>query len=93
MLGADAAVLATNLSTQVPPQVSVIGAHKCAIARGAFVEPRVVIDTTAGDVVILEGARISAFSRIAGPCVIGPHTLVNGGRYSCVAAGEHSRWS
>jgi UDP-N-acetylglucosamine diphosphorylase/glucosamine-1-phosphate N-acetyltransferase len=91
MLAADASVLANHMPTQLPPQVSVLGAHRCAVARGAFIEPRVVIDTTGADVVILEGARIGAFARIAGPCVIGPYTLVAGGRYTTVSAGEHSR--
>lgn len=91
MLTGDAADLAASFAALLPKGASVLGEHPAAIAPGAFVEPHVVFDTTAGAVVVLEGARISAFARIAGPTVIGPHTLVAGGRYSCIAAGEHSR--
>jgi UDP-N-acetylglucosamine diphosphorylase/glucosamine-1-phosphate N-acetyltransferase len=91
ILAADAAALAAAIPDEPPAHVDVLGAHRFAVARGAYVEPQVVVDTTAGDVVVMEGARIGAFARLAGPIVIGAHTQVAGGRYSCVAAGEHSR--
>jgi UDP-N-acetylglucosamine diphosphorylase/glucosamine-1-phosphate N-acetyltransferase len=91
MLAADASVLAAAYASIPQKDVSVIGAHRFGVAKGAFIEPRVVIDTTAGDVVVLEGARVGAFARIAGPAVIGAHTLVAGGRYSGISVGEHSR--
>jgi UDP-N-acetylglucosamine diphosphorylase/glucosamine-1-phosphate N-acetyltransferase len=40
----------------------------------ASVEPMVVADTTRGPVVIGPGAVVSAFTRLEGPCAIGPHT-------------------
>ncbi|VTR90991.1 UDP-N-acetylglucosamine diphosphorylase/glucosamine-1-phosphate N-acetyltransferase OS=Singulisphaera acidiphila (strain ATCC BAA-1392 / DSM 18658 / VKM B-2454 / MOB10) GN=Sinac_3268 PE=4 SV=1: NTP_transf_4 [Gemmata massiliana] len=39
----------------------------------ARVEPHVVADTTNGPVVIGEGAVVTAFTRLEGPCGIGPH--------------------
>ena len=91
VLGADAAALAAAIPDEPPSHVDVLGAHRFAVARGAYVEPQVVVDTTGGDVVVMEGARIGAFARLAGPIVIGAHTQVAGGRYSCAAVGEHSR--
>lgn len=91
MLAADALVLATEQPDGPPLGADVLGEHRFAVARGAYVEPNVVADTTAGAVVVLEGARIGAFTRLAGPCVIGPHTQVNGGRLSGCSIGEHSR--
>ncbi len=46
----------------------------------ARVDPQVVVDTTGGPVVIGPGAFISAFTRLEGPCCIGPQTQVHGAR-------------
>src|SRR5438045_936530 len=42
----------------------------------ARVEPYVVADTTNGPVVIDRGAVVSAFSRLEGPCYVGPGSQV-----------------
>lgn len=72
-----------------PAHVSVIGEHAVlvagdsvaagAAARAAVIEPHVVFDTSAGPVVVAHGAAIRAFSRVAGPCWIGPDSTIVGG--------------
>jgi UDP-N-acetylglucosamine diphosphorylase/glucosamine-1-phosphate N-acetyltransferase len=47
---------------------------------GARVEPMVVADTTHGPVVVDAGALIHAFTRLEGPCYIGPMTQVHGAK-------------
>lgn len=91
MLAADATVLAEEVGGGVSKGTSVLGEHRAAVARGAFIEPQVVFDTTAGAVVVMEGARIGAFARIAGPSVIGRNSQLAGGRYSGVSIGENCR--
>jgi UDP-N-acetylglucosamine diphosphorylase/glucosamine-1-phosphate N-acetyltransferase len=49
-----------------------------AIDPTAHVEPMVVADTTHGPVVIEQGAFITAFTRLEGPCVVGRGTHVLG---------------
>ncbi len=46
----------------------------------ARLDPMVVADTTQGPVVIAEGAVVTAFTRLEGPCYIGPRTQVQGAR-------------
>ncbi len=46
----------------------------------ARVEPMVVADTTRGPVVIDHGAVVHAFTRLEGPCYIGPLTQVHGAK-------------
>src|SRR5262249_7691235 len=48
----------------------------------ARVEPPVVADTRAGPVVIDRGAVVEAFSRLVGPCYVGPGCRVLGARVS-----------
>ncbi|MCI0378636.1 MAG: hypothetical protein L0215_13590 [Gemmataceae bacterium] len=46
----------------------------------ARIEPYVVADTTAGPVVVDDSATITAFSRLEGPCYVGPRTHVHGAK-------------
>jgi UDP-N-acetylglucosamine diphosphorylase/glucosamine-1-phosphate N-acetyltransferase len=46
----------------------------------AQLDPMIVADTTEGPVVIDEGATVNAFTRLEGPCYIGPRTQVQGAK-------------
>jgi len=50
------------------------------IAPGARIHPMAVIDATDGPVTIDEGAEIHPFTRIVGPCYIGPGTVLLGAK-------------
>jgi UDP-N-acetylglucosamine diphosphorylase/glucosamine-1-phosphate N-acetyltransferase len=58
----------------------------------AQVEPMVLIDTTRGPVIIQREAVITAFTRIEGPCSIGPGTHVVGAKIRAgTTLGSHCR--
>ena len=64
-----------------PLNVSMVGpAGSLCIDRTARLDPLVVVDTTNGPVVIDRGAVIGAFTRLEGPCYVGPGTHVLGGK-------------
>ena len=90
MLDADIAALASE-GDAPPAHMVVIGAHDARIARGAYIEPYVLADTTAGPVLVRSGARVCAFTRLVGPCVIGEHSVVGGGRIASCSIGDHAR--
>jgi len=50
------------------------------VAPGARVHPMVVIDATGGPVTIDEEAEVHPFTRIVGPCYIGPGTVLLGAK-------------
>ncbi len=59
--------------------VSLVGpADRLVIDPTATIEPQVVADTRGGPVVIEREATIAAFTRLEGPCYIGPRTQVHG---------------
>ncbi len=61
--------------------ISVLGpAEALSVDAAAQVEPMVVADTRSGPVVIGRGAVVTAFSRLEGPCAIGPGTQVLGAK-------------
>jgi UDP-N-acetylglucosamine diphosphorylase/glucosamine-1-phosphate N-acetyltransferase len=91
MLAADIGVLGPAEGEAPPAQLSVLGGHDVFVARGAYIEPYVLADTTAGPILVRGGARVCAFTRLVGPCVIGEDALVAGGRIAACAIGEQAR--
>ncbi len=90
MLVADITALAPG-AEDVPSHVSVLGEHRAYAERGAYFEPYVIVDTSDGPVLVRRGARIAAFTRLVGPCVIGEDVQVGGGKIKNCSIGEHSR--
>lgn len=90
MLRADIPLVARAAGAP-PAQLAVLGEHDVLVERGAYVEPHVVADTTEGPILIRTGARIAAFTRLAGPLLIGEGTMVGGGSLRGCAIGEQSR--
>ncbi len=90
MLTADIAVFARG-ADDAPSHVAVLGEYGAHFEPGAYAEPHVLIDTTEGPVLVRRGARIAAFTRLVGPCVIGEDAHVFGGKVKGCSIGEHSR--
>src|SRR5205823_10478880 len=57
----------------------------------ALTEPLVVVDTTRGPVLVDRGAEVQAFSRLEGPCYVGPETQVLGARVRASSFGPQCR--
>jgi UDP-N-acetylglucosamine diphosphorylase/glucosamine-1-phosphate N-acetyltransferase len=83
---------ATRASVSVPAGVTVIGRPELVyLDPEARVEPQVVIDTTQGPVMIDHDAVVQAFSRIDGPCYVGPHTQLLAARVKNASFGPECR--
>jgi hypothetical protein len=91
MLGADIPVLARTIDRDAAAAITTFGEHEAIIERGAYIEPFVVADTTAGPVLVRRSARIAAFTRLVGPCFIAEDVQVGGGKISMCSIGEQSR--
>jgi len=88
MLSDDIATLAVGAGRK-GHLLGMIGGPDSVFAEdGATVEPQVYFDTTAGPVLIRRGATVQAFTRIAGPCVIGQESLVGGDKISGSSIGD-----
>lgn len=66
-------------------------AERCLAAHTAVIEPMVHIDTSKGPVLIDRGAVVQSFSRIEGPCYIGPETRVQSARIHGGSIGPQCR--
>jgi UDP-N-acetylglucosamine diphosphorylase/glucosamine-1-phosphate N-acetyltransferase len=71
---------------------AVVGpAERALVHPSATVEPMVVLDTRPGPIIIDGGAVVQAFSRLEGPCYVGPHTWVVGAKVRGSSFGPHCR--
>lgn len=76
---------------EVPGHVTRLGDFPVMIAASAEVEPMVVLDASNGPIVIEPGAHVRSFTRLVGPCYIGPDVNVMGGDISVCAIGDKSK--
>jgi UDP-N-acetylglucosamine diphosphorylase / glucose-1-phosphate thymidylyltransferase / UDP-N-acetylgalactosamine diphosphorylase / glucosamine-1-phosphate N-acetyltransferase / galactosamine-1-phosphate N-acetyltransferase len=78
---ADFPIWARRPATGGFPGVTVLGSvEQLFVDPAARVEPHVVLDATRGPIVIDRGAAVEAFSRLEGPCYIGPKSQVLGAK-------------
>ena len=80
-----------------PPHVAVVGDQPVLIAEpqriggatvaGARIEPHVVLDASSGPIMIAHGARVQAFTRLAGPCYVGRDSVILGGDVAAASIG------
>jgi UDP-N-acetylglucosamine diphosphorylase/glucosamine-1-phosphate N-acetyltransferase len=75
------------------PLPALVGpAERLYIDPTAQLDPMVVADTTRGPVVVAAQAVVAAFTRLEGPCYVGPHTHVLGAKVRAgTTLGPHCR--
>jgi UDP-N-acetylglucosamine diphosphorylase/glucosamine-1-phosphate N-acetyltransferase len=66
--------------TRTDPSLTVVGPRERLHIATARVEPMVLLDTTKGPIVVDREAIVTAFSRLEGPCYVGPRSQVHGAR-------------
>lgn len=91
MLSADILQLAEWTDQGSLSDLVTLGSQPVFIEAGATIEPYVVLDATAGPILVRQGATIQSFTRLVGPCLIGEGTIVNGGRIAGSSIGENCR--
>ncbi|MGH7670784.1 MAG: hypothetical protein ACRENQ_14965, partial [Gemmatimonadaceae bacterium] len=90
-LSEDIGALSAGVPRLARGKATLVGEHPVFVEPGATVEPMVMFDVTAGPVLIREGATVQAFTRLAGPCVVGRNSVVSGGRVAASSIGESCR--
>jgi UDP-N-acetylglucosamine diphosphorylase/glucosamine-1-phosphate N-acetyltransferase len=90
MLAADAVAMAPR-APSAPEHLVVLGDHQVHVDLAATIEPMVLVDATAGPVLVRRGAVVQAFTRLIGPCVIGEDATVSGGRVAACSIGERAK--
>lgn len=68
-----------------------IGTHPVLVEAGAMIEPMAFFDTQDGPILVRQGARVRAFTRLVGPCAVGIGSEVMTDRISGSSIGEYCR--
>jgi len=71
--------------------IAVHGPHPLWVEPGAVVEPYVFFDVAGGPIYVSEGAHVHAFTRVVGPCYLGPGSSVSADKIANCSIGEVSR--
>jgi UDP-N-acetylglucosamine diphosphorylase/glucosamine-1-phosphate N-acetyltransferase len=89
----DFAAATGPVAPVLPDRLAVVGPpERLLLDPTARVDPLVVADTSHGPVVIEREAAVTAFTRLEGPCCIGPHTQLLGAKVrSGTTIGPHCR--
>ncbi|HUF11743.1 MAG TPA: putative sugar nucleotidyl transferase [Longimicrobiales bacterium] len=82
---------APRTASRLPDGVHAIGDGLLVIEDGTRIEPGVVFDRGHGPIWLRRGVTVRAFSRVAGPTVIGDGTVIIGGLYEAVSIGPVCR--
>lgn len=90
-LAEDLAVLTAEMTAARTPKAGIIGKKGVFIEAGADLGPYVVLDSTAGPILIQKGAQIYPFTRIVGPVFVGAGSHVMGDRVSGSSIGPMSK--
>jgi UDP-N-acetylglucosamine diphosphorylase/glucosamine-1-phosphate N-acetyltransferase len=91
-VGGAPAISHPGESPATRPGVHLLGpAKRVVVDSTARIEPMVLIDTTRGPVIIDHDVVVQAFSRIEGPCYLGPGTQVFAGRVRGSSIGPQCR--
>jgi UDP-N-acetylglucosamine diphosphorylase/glucosamine-1-phosphate N-acetyltransferase len=87
-LTSDIRALASKLNFSPPGGATVLGSSGVYCETGAHIEAYVVLDASAGPILVGKGATISSFTRIVGPCYIGENTIIVGDAIRSCSIGD-----
>ena len=91
MLTEDILRLGPTLQTANPKDATILRGHPVFAELGATIEPHVLLDASTGPILVRRGAHIRGFTRLMGPCAIGPNTSVLGERVAVSSIGDDCR--
>jgi UDP-N-acetylglucosamine diphosphorylase/glucosamine-1-phosphate N-acetyltransferase len=91
MIAEDIRCVGPSVRRASPGGAIVVGEHEVVIEAGAHIEPLVVLDATAGPILIRSSATVRAFTHLLGPCYIGHESQVGAGRIATSSIGDTCR--
>ena len=90
-LGEDIPVRARPLTKIGKHSADMIGPHEIFVEDGAEIGPQVVLDASAGPILIRTGAVVAPFSHLVGPISIGRGTQILAERVAASSIGDHCK--
>jgi UDP-N-acetylglucosamine diphosphorylase/glucosamine-1-phosphate N-acetyltransferase len=82
---------AKSLEATAQSDATVVGSQGVFIEEGARIGPHVVLDATAGPILIRKGAVVAPFTHLLGPVSIGRDSQILGDRITASSIGDHCK--
>ena len=82
---------AKTLGPTALTDATIVGNEKVFIEEGAQVGPHVVLDATAGPILIRKGAVVAPFTHLVGPIAVGRDSQILGDRVALSSIGDHCK--
>jgi UDP-N-acetylglucosamine diphosphorylase/glucosamine-1-phosphate N-acetyltransferase len=82
---------AGSLELRNPLDITTVGKQKIFIEEGAEIGPQVVLDASAGPILIRKGAIIAPFTHLVGPIAVGRDSQILGDRVANSSIGDHCK--
>ncbi|HEV7839127.1 MAG TPA: hypothetical protein VGO75_13745, partial [Gemmatimonadaceae bacterium] len=77
--------------TAAASSATVVGKHVVFVEEGADIAPHVVLDATAGPILVRKGATVAPFSHLVGPIAVGRDSHILGDRVAASSIGDHCK--
>ena len=90
-LMADIPQRAKTLGATARTNAATIGDHEIFVEEGADIGPNVVLDASAGPILIRRGAKVAPFTNLVGPVSIGSGAQILGDRITIASIGDHCK--
>src|SRR6266550_4173324 len=82
---------AKSLEATELTDATVIGSSGVFVEEGANIGPQVVLDSTAGPILIRKGATVAPFTHLVGPIAVGRDSQVLGDQIAASSIGDHCK--
>jgi len=82
---------ADSLKLRTLADTTVMGKEKVFIEEGAELGPNVVLDASAGPILVRRGAVVSPFTHLIGPIAVGRDSQILGDRVAISSIGDHCK--
>ena len=87
----DIPMRAKSLDTTAKIKAAKVGDHGIFVEEGAQIGPQVVLDASAGPILIRSGAVVAPFTHLVGPISVGRDSQILGDRVAESSIGDHCK--
>jgi UDP-N-acetylglucosamine diphosphorylase/glucosamine-1-phosphate N-acetyltransferase len=87
----DIPLRAKSLGATAKTKAAKVGDHGIFVEEGAVLGPQVVLDASAGPILIRRGAVVSPFTHLVGPISVGRDSQILGDRVASSSIGDHCK--
>lgn len=87
----DIPVRAKSLDATAKLSATTLGDHGIFIEEGAEIGPQVVLDASAGPILVRRGVIVAPFTHLVGPISVGRESQILGDRVSTSSIGDHCK--